>query len=181
MGSNKMPSFVALLVALMIILAVQASAAPYFRVLDPNRTYKVTGAYIDPADAKQTEAGYATALVTHSTRDGCIFPSVVCEDWSPLMIGFSAKAGRFSLNAGPGWNLAPIFKAGLLYALNNLSREDQYAGAKSALGSEPISGPSASLAFGPALNVEPVQHGVIIPLSQWRGKPRIFAGAAFQF
>lgn len=173
---------------LLLIVLLQgdgpAAAAPYFRLIDPAKPVRVAGAYVDPSSPGQTSYGTAVALVTHATADGCLMPTIVCEDWSPAMAGFSYNAGRFQFNIGPAINLAPIAKAALLRALGVVTREDQLVGLKSTLGSEPIvRGASGDLrvSFGPALNVAPVEHGVVLPLSQWKGRARIFAGAELKF
>ena len=167
------------ILALMLGLSASANAAPYFRLMDPAHPVKVVGAFIDPASPENTSAGTAVALITHSTKDGCFLPSVVCEDWSPLMAGLAVNAGRVQFSVGPAINLAPVAKAGLLGALNVLTAQDSLPVVKSLLGSGPSEGVSVS--FGPALAVSPVSHGVIIPLSEWQGKFRLFAGAELKF
>lgn len=169
-------SFVAL-----VCFGSTAQANPYFRLIDPAHVQKVAGAYIDPETPGDTAYGTSIALITHSTKDGCLFPTVVCEDWSPLMVGPSYSAGRFQANLGPAFNMAPLAKAGLLGALSYVTNDDQLAGVKSALSSVPIQGAELSFSFGPALQVAPVQHGVLVPLNQWQGKLRIFAGASLEF
>lgn len=155
-----------------------SNAAPYFHVFDPAHIYKSVGAYIDPVDSGNTAFGTPIALITHSTRDGCLLPSIVCEDWSPLMAGFSVNAGRLSFNAGPAINLMPTARGGLLYIVNGLTADNQFGGLKSVLAP---SDSGVTISFGPALNVDPVQHGVFVPIRQWHGKFRIFAGAALKF
>ncbi len=170
--------------ALFLLLSLgggAAKASPYFRLIDPARPQKVVGAFIDPLDLGDTSAGSAVALVTHATEDGCILPSVICEDWSPAVAGLSYNAGRFQFNIGPAMNMTPLVKRALLGGLNLVTASPTLAGVKSLLGSEPISGPDISFSFGPALNVAPIERGIILPLNQWRGKFRIFAGAAFKF
>lgn len=163
------------------ILGTTAAASPYFRPIDPNHPYKVIGGYIDMDAPGNTSAGTAVALVTHGVKDGCLLPSVVCEDWSPAMAGFSYNAGRLQFNVGPAVNLTPMAKIGALRLLNLLTKDDTLAGIKSLLGSQPISGPDVSTSFGPALNVTPIEHGVILPLNKWKGRPRMFVGAALRF
>lgn len=170
-----------LLVVSILLIACSAKAGPYFRLIDPANPHKVVGAFIDPINTENTSAGSAVALVTHSTRDGCLLPSVICEDWSPALAGLSYNAGRFQFNIGPAVNLTPIAKQAVLGLLNLVTKSETAQGVKSILGSQPISGPDLSFSFGPALNVAPIQRGIILPLNEWRGKFRIFAGAALKF
>lgn len=173
---------VAVFAVLSAILPATASAGPYFRLIDPARPVKSVGAYIDPVNTGNTAAGTAVALVTHSVRDGgCLVPSIACLDWSPLTAGLGYNGGRFQLNIGPAVNLTPVAKLGLLALLNKFTETETLRGTKSILGSQPIKGPDVSFAFGPALNIAPVERGVIIPISEWRPRLRIFAGAALSF
>lgn len=166
------------IVALICFGSQQLHAAPYFRLLDPGHPYKVVGAFVDPVAPGQTTAGTALALVTHSTRDGCLLPSVVCEDWAPLTAGLSINAGRVYLNLGPVANLAPIAKAGILGILNLATAPERLQGLKGALapGEQPV-----EISFGPNLNEKIIEHGVVLPLNKWQGRFRIFAGAAVRF
>lgn len=168
-------------IALLLLLATNAGAAPYFRPLDINKIHRSYGAYIDPFDTGNTSAGFATAFVTHSIRDGCLFPTIICEDWSPLAAGFSANSGRLTFNVGPSVNMNPLVKGGLFLLLNQITREDSLSGLKSALSSEPVDGGHLSMAFGPAVNWNPVQDGRFIAPDKWQGKFRVFAGAAWSF
>jgi hypothetical protein len=179
-GKKSWYGFMMVLVVV-LILAETAFAKPYFRLLDLKNPYRVAGAYIDPEEPKLTAAGSAIALITHSTRDGCALPWIVCTDWSPAMLGFSYSAGRYQANVGPAINMTPLTKAIILRVVNATTKEDKALALKSILGSEPVSGPDVSFAFGPALQVEPVAHGVVLPFNEWRGKLRIFTGASLQF
>ncbi len=170
-----------LLAVILSLFAVRASATPYFRLIDPSHPIKIIGVYVDPVDLGSTSVGAPIALVTHSVKDGCFLPSVVCEDWSPLTAGLSYNGGRFKLTVGPIANLTPIAKLGLWSLLSKLTASDTLSGVKSILSSQPTSGPDVSFSFGPALNVAPVDHGVIIPLSEWKGHFVIFTGAAMRF
>lgn len=159
--------------ALAVLLAAPASAGPYLRLIDISKPHIVAGAYIDPKDVGQSAAGTAVALVTHSTTDGCMFPSIVCEDWTPLVAGFSVNGGRVLLGVGPSWNLAPIVKAVALKGLNAITNEGSYGNLKSTLGSVPITGPDITTSFGPAW--------VVSPSERWKGYLRVFAGAQWRF
>jgi hypothetical protein len=158
-----------------------AQASPYFRLIDPSHPHKVVGAFLDPKDLGNTSAGTAIALVSHSVSDGCILPSIVCEDWAPALAGLSYNAGRFQFNVGPAVNLTPLAKRGLRGLLDLVTADETAAGVKALLSSQPISGPDVSASFGPALAVAPIEHGVILPFNQWRGKFRVFMGAAVKF
>ncbi len=168
---------------LVIIAAMFASnaSAAYFRFMDPSHPTKVVGAFIDPIDLGKTSASAPVAIVTHAVKDGCLFPTLACLDWSPLVAGLGYNGGRFEFNVGPAANLTPIAKGAILALLDKLTADETLSGVKSILGSQPISGPDVSLSFGPALNVAPIERGVILPLSEWKGRFRVFAGAAFRF
>ena len=165
-----------------LLLATNAAAGPYFRLIDPEHVQRSAGAYVDPVNSGNTSAGTATALITHSVRDGgCLLPAVVCEDWSPLTVGFSVRAGHLDFNLGPVVNLTPLVKSGLLATLNVLTRDEVLSGVKSALGSESLDKSTPSIAFGPNLGVAPIQNGGVLSPLKWQGKFRIFAGAAWAF
>lgn len=167
---------------ILMLMSINANAGPYFRLIDFGNINKSAGAYIDPFDSKNTSAGTATALITHSVKDGqCLFPTIICEDWSPLTAGFSVRAGRLDFNLGPSVNLTPLAKAGFRALLDYTTNEDTLIGLKSSLQSESISGASTTIAFGPAFAITPIQDGGVLAPEKWRGKFRIFAGAAWSF
>lgn len=103
-----------------IILAVLlapsfAVAGPYFRLLDMSHPSPVAGALIDPMqDLKQTEAASLLPLITHSPKDGCLLPSIVCEDWTPLAVGGSMIAGHLTLDVAPLLNVLPWLQSAAL-------------------------------------------------------------------
>lgn len=167
--------------ALAVLLASTSYASPYFRPIDPAHVHQVLGGFIDPNSPGNSSAGTAYALATHSVKDGCLMPSIVCEDWSPAMLGFSVNAGRVQVSIGPAVNLTPLAKLGLLKVLEAATAQDALAGVKGLLGSQPIGGPDVSMSFGPALAIAPVQGGVVLPVNRWQGQFRIFAGAALSF
>lgn len=156
-----------------LILCRGAYAAPYLRLIDPSHPVVISGAFVDPVNPGESAAGSSLALVTHSTRDGCLFPTITCEDWVPLAAGFSMNGGKAWLSIGPSFNLAPMVKALSLRGLNAITKDDSYMGLKSSLGSVPITGPDVTVSFGPAL--------VISPSESWKGRFRIFAGAGWRF
>jgi len=171
-----------LLLALALLLSCgKAHASPYFRLMDPAHIQKIAGAYVDPIEPGNTSVGTSIALITHSVKDGCIMPSVVCEAWSPLMAGLSVNAGRVKLNVGPAVNLTPLAKLGVLRALNLVTKDDSLVALKGLLGSQPVDGPDVSASFGPAWGLTPIEHGVILPVNAWKGRLAIFAGAALTF
>lgn len=166
--------------ALLLVAALSSSSYasllglyPYFRPLDPAHPHLSGGALVDPVTPGNTSLGTSLALITHSPADGCVLPSLVCESWSPLTVGFSANAGRALLSVGPSVNLAPLVKAGLLQALNAVTLDENYRGLKSTLSSEPLSKSDLAMAFGP--------NYVLSPTEKWKGYFRIFAGGAWRF
>ena len=166
-------------IAILLLLATNAGAAPYFRLIGTtDKIHKVTGASVDPLSPGQTSFVTEVALITHSTKDGCFLPSIVCEDWSPLMIGPSYSAGRFALVFGPVMNLAPATKQLLLRGLNMVTEQDKFGGLKAILAP---SEDSVTISFGPQLWINPAAHGTILPLNRWQPAGRIFAGTALRF
>lgn len=97
----------------LVCLGSQANATPYFRIINPAHPQPVVGAMIDPQDLGQSEAASLLPLITHSTRDGCIFPSIICEDWTPLAVGASMNAGKITLNVAPLANVLPWVRLGV--------------------------------------------------------------------
>lgn len=84
-----------------------AHANPYFRLIDPVHPKPVAGALIDPFSLGNTSVASLLPLVTHSTSDGCILPSIICEDWSPLAVGGSMNAGNITFDIAPIANIVP--------------------------------------------------------------------------
>jgi hypothetical protein len=101
-------------VFLLFLLSSAAQASPYFRVLNYEHPVTVGGALIDPVHLGNTQTTALLPIFTHSPADGCILPSVMCEDWSPLAIGGSVNAGKFSFIVAPIANVAPWAQQGLL-------------------------------------------------------------------
>lgn len=166
------------LLSTLLCFTGNAQAAPYFRLLDPAHIHKIIGVSIDPVNTGQSSLVTEIALITHSTRDGCLFPAIVCEDWSPLMIGPSYHAGRFAVVFGPVVNLSAVAKIGLLKAVNLLTGEGEWPDLKGFLA--PASD-GLTTSFGPQLQINPMNHGRMMPLNRWAPAGRIFAGAALKF
>jgi hypothetical protein len=161
------------LAAVALLLSAPAVAAPYFRVLDLSRPQISAGAFIDPTDPGNSSVGSMLAVVSHSTRDGCLLPSVTCEDWVPLSVGFAEKNGKAIFAVGPSINLAPLAKSLLLRGFNAVTESGSYAGVKASLGSERLDRQDISVSFGPAW--------AVAPLENWKGYVRMFMGAAWKF
>ncbi len=90
-----------------------AHASPYFRPLDIAHPQPVLGALIAPDTLKTSEAASLLPLITHSPKDGCILPSIVCEDWTPLAVGASMTAGNITFDVAPLANVVPWIQSGI--------------------------------------------------------------------
>lgn len=97
--------FLSLILA--FVVPAHAMAAPYFRLIDLAHPQPVGGALLDPTSLGNSEAAALLPLVTHSPQDGCLTPSIVCADWSPLAVGASMNAGQVTLNVAPIANVLP--------------------------------------------------------------------------
>lgn len=175
--SRRIHKMVIGLVLLTSMLAVHAAATPYFRPADPANIQKIAGFAVDPVNPGKTSFVSEVALFTHDPKDGCLLPSVVCEDWTPFAIGPTYNAGRFAVVFGPVANLAPAAKAGLLAALR-AARPDQYPGLESVLSP---SKDGLTISFGPQVMVNPFDHGIMLPVNKWGASGRIFAGEVLRF
>lgn len=101
-----------LIVALCLLAPSASYANPYFRIIDPSHPQPVAGALLDVGDVQKSEAAALLPIVTHSPRDGCMFPTIVCEDWTPLAVGASMNAGQLTLNVAPLANVLPwVYRA----------------------------------------------------------------------
>lgn len=159
--------------AFFLVLSLPVKADPYFRLLDPKNPQISAGALVDPVNPGNSAATTQLSLITHSTKDGCLFPKITCQPWSPLSVGFAANSGRFLLSAGPSINLAPISRQFLLKGLNLFTKVDEYVGLKTTLSPEPHSENDISIAFGPSY--------VVSPTEKFKGYFRIFSGVAWNF
>lgn len=111
----------AAVIILWLGMAVPSHSA-YFRFMDMRdgalHPAPLVGAFVDPATTGNSEGGGLLPIITHSARrnangtiiDGCLLPSIVCEDWSPLAIGGSMNGGKMKLDIGPVFNILPIFQ-----------------------------------------------------------------------
>ncbi len=157
-----------LIVAVSLMIVGKAQAAPYFRPIDLAHIQQSGGVYYGTDGRGQ--AGTAVALITHSTKDGCLLPSVVCEDWSPLTFGGTFTGPNKLLAIGPSFNLAPLIKAGGLGLLNSVTKPETLSGVKEALASPHSDAIKLALsvnwAYDPAGN---------------KGYLKFFVGPAWQF
>lgn len=98
-------------VVISLFLAAPAFSTPYFRpnrvFTDPAHPVLVSGALIDPISLNQTSGVALLPVFTHSPKDGCLLPSIVCESWSPLAVGASLNAGKITLDVAPIANVLP--------------------------------------------------------------------------
>lgn len=113
-----------LLAVALICFGSTAKASPYFRIYgwdygshnlslsSMSHPKPVAGAFINPTNVGQTSGGALVPLVTHSPNDGCLLPSFVCEDWSPLAVGGSINAGKLTLDVSSLFNVFPWMLAG---------------------------------------------------------------------
>ncbi len=101
------------LIAVILMLAAPAAAAPYFRLLDISHPKPVIGALIAPEALGDSEAASLLPIFTHSPKDGCLLPSIVCEEWTPLAVGASINAGKITLDVAPLANVLPWMSAAI--------------------------------------------------------------------
>lgn len=159
----------------LICFGSRVHAAPYFRPLDLSRIKPVAGALLDPIGSAPNDAVGMLPLVTHSPDDGCLFPSIVCEDWSPLAVGLGGNLRSDPyVSVGPIINVAPVAKALILACLNVASSDSQLVNIKDSL--RPVVG---SDGFDVALSAGPAY--VIKPQENFKGYFRIFIGGALKF
>lgn len=175
-----------ILLSLLILPAISVRAATLSPAPRPPEEFLLTGErpryfrLVNPAKRLHMSIGkllgesgtaVAYAVVTHSTRDGCALPAIVCEDWAPLTVGSTGDRDRFFF--GPSANLLPVAKSFLLKGLNAASKEGQYANLKELLSPPLQSTTDLTVAFGPVLVIE--------PWNGWFSRIRFFAGAAWTF
>ncbi len=142
-----------------------ANASPYFRTpFSGGPTVHYEGVFIDPREPGRTTFGSEVALVTHDPKDGCLFPSIVCEQWSPIATGISATGGRIYWDVGPTVNVFPW----MVGALQKVGISTSFLGAED----------NGAFAFGPKLGLNPISEGKFQPLNNW--DPRLLLMTALQ-
>ena len=166
-----------LLLTLMVLAFAPSQASawgfyPYFRPLDINHLQPVGGALIDVREIHLSEATGLLPLLTHSPKDGQIFPWLA-EDWSPLAVGGSVIAGRYTFIVAPLFNVLPVIQA-LAYQMT----PDTLPGLQrlfSPTPANPVTGlPTAPATFsaGPAWEYKSATN---------KGYFRVFTGLALHF
>lgn len=151
--------------AALICLGSIAPAAPYLRTpFNGGPTVAYTGIFIDPREPGKTTVGNEIALVTHDPKDGCLLPSIVCEQWVPVATGLSVNAGRVYWDIGPTVNVFPWMVA----AMDSLGLETWFSPPDSSL----------SFAAGPKLGLNPITNGKFMPINRW--DPRLLILTAVQ-
>ncbi len=153
-----------MIAALLIALAVRAQAEPYFRPLDVRHPQPVAGALLAPEALGETSAAALLPIITHSPKDGCLLPSVVCEDWTPLAIGVSMNAGNATFDVAPLANVLPWMAAAAEAAMP--------PGWTSSLGWLNDGGQAITFSAGPVWEYRQITN---------RGYFRIFTGLALHF
>ncbi len=146
------------LIAALLALAASAHATPYFRVIDAAHPQPVIGALIAPDEFGQTEAASLLPLVTHSPKDGCLLPSIVCENWTPLAVGASMNAGKATLAVAPLFNVMPWVQSAVESAAPNTIRF--------------IQDPAVEISAGPVWEYKQLTN---------KGYFRVFTGLALHF
>ncbi len=101
------------IVGLLLALAVKVQANPYFRPLDFQHPVTIAGAAINPSNLHDSRGVVLVPVFTHSPADGCLLPSIVCEDWTPAAIGASMNAGKLTFDFAPMANVLPWMQSGL--------------------------------------------------------------------
>jgi hypothetical protein len=154
-----------LLIAVLLALPCGAQASPYFRPLDFSHPQPVAGALIDPRNLGQTEVASLLPLLTHSPKDGCLMPSIVCEDWTPLAVGLSMNAGKVTLDLAPLANVLPWMQRGVLAVV-----PDKWAGLRGLLAPTPDA--PVTFSAGPAWQYRQIEN---------KGYFKCFTGLALHF
>jgi len=105
------------LAILMVGPLTPAMASPYFRIAKFGNLHPVAGALLDVGDLKKSELAGLVPLVTHTPADGCMLPSIVCEDWTPFAVGGGMNAGYLTFEIAPLANVLPWMAAAALAAI----------------------------------------------------------------
>lgn len=145
-------------------LAGLARATPYFRIPLVNGGNFVTigGALLAPNNLSQSQVAGMVPLATHSPKDGCLLPQVVCEDWTPAAVGASMNAGEITFEIGPIANVLPWMQTGALELIPN-----EWSGIRNVLAPNP--GSPVTFSAGPVWQYQQQTN---------KGYFRIFTGLA---
>lgn len=154
-----------LLTAALLVVAVRANASPYFRPLDFSHPQPIVGALIDPTNLGNSSAASLLPIFTHSPKDGCLMPKIVCEDWTPLAVGASLNAGKVTFDVAPLANVLPWMQNGL-----NAVVPDSWTATRKILASNPDS--SVTFSAGPVWEYSQLTN---------KGYFKFFSGLALHF
>lgn len=154
-----------IITAVLLLIASTAFASPYFRLVNPSHPQMVAGALIDPANLGNSEAASLLPIFTHSPKDGCLLPSIVCEDWSPLAVGASMNAGKITFDVAPLANVLPWFQSAALAVI-----PDKFASVRSVLA--PATGNAVTFSAGPVFQYRQANN---------HGYFKLFTGLALHF
>jgi hypothetical protein len=152
-------------IALLLLSVAPASAAPYFRPLDFSHPQPIVGALIDPTNLGQSSAASLLPIFTHSPKDGCLLPNIVCEDWTPLALGASMNAGKVTFDVAPLANVLPWMQNGL-----NAVVPDSWTATRKLLASNPDQ--SVTFSAGPVWEYSQLRN---------KGALKLFSGLALHF
>lgn len=149
-----------------LLLSIPASASPYFRLVDYAHPQPVLGALIDPLATGKTSAASLLPLITHSPKDGCLLPSIVCEDWTPAAVGASMNSGKITVDVAPLANVLPWMQEAARAAIPR-----GWTAIRSVIDYDP-SGDSVTFSAGPVWEYQQRTN---------KGYLRIFTGLALHF
>ncbi len=139
--------------ALLMLLAAPASAAPYFRLLRPLDEVK-SGAFIKLGTPNDNIAyGFQTTLIKHQSADG--FLMIPGVSWSLLDIGAAkSEHGSYDVILGPSIDLSEPLKAVLLGGVRSLYPDSM--GSIKALLAPAVDGKACLAAsMGPGVSIDP--------------------------
>ena len=142
-----------------VMLLPRPASAGYLRFMDYRdgalHPAPLLGGFLAPDSiTTESEGGGMLPIITHSSRvdasghhvDGCLLPSIACEDWSPFAVGGSFRNGRGRVDIGPIINIFPVFQNAAL-ALLGLIGSEKMPGLRSALNPTPTGGSSVDVRF----------------------------------
>jgi hypothetical protein len=148
-----------------LLLAGPAAATPYFRPIDVSHPQPVVGALIAPEALGQTSAASLLPILTHSPKDGCLLPNIVCEDWTPLAVGASMNAGKVTFDVAPLANVLPWMSSAAKAII-----PDSYPSVRAVLDYNPDS--EVTFSAGPVWEYRQANN---------KGYFRVFTGLALHF